>query len=520
LAEDRIFCFILFTLKDSNYTLKYIPDAIARTDAPELYGEFMLQRRRWINGSNFAMYYNLGIYSKVCQTKHKLFFRQIFIFFLFLYYFLTAILSYFTLGTFFFGYYMISMKMWDNKVQLKDETYISKQGIGSSLIMALYLFIILFSVVTSLIIKPIRNVQENGKVVYNRTTIFKIITFLLGLYNTFAFIFAIYAIFKNSPLNNNSKNKTDVFETYHDYGGAIFLIAVGISSLIFPLLYEPSMIICWFKNFFQYLFLQPTYSVILSIFSVCNIDDVSWGNRDSTHHMTKDSFKFYKIRFLFFWLILNFIQGWGFSYIVIETKYDKSLINTYSCIIAILLLFKLVFAVSGKLKYLIYDKKIENLLMSPNEKKRLEELNNKDIQEKKNKNEVNDLDNKNIKQEENTRNKNIKEDLKKFVQIPSYEKDEKNNIDSESKKIPAGRLNEIVEEGVKKRKNDLKNDINELDNFEEMEDIQINDNDMNNNNNLDRRNNYINKYSEDKNINPIRRKNRNSGVMEEEEEKN
>lgn len=54
LAEDRILCLAMFSQKNFNYILKYIPTAKAKTDAIDNNIEFMLQRRRWINSSWFA----------------------------------------------------------------------------------------------------------------------------------------------------------------------------------------------------------------------------------------------------------------------------------------------------------------------------------------------------------------------------------------------------------------------------------------------------------------------------------
>jgi len=475
LAEDRIFCFILFSLPNAGYILKYIPDSIAKTDAPEIYGEFLLQRRRWINGSNFAMYHNLGIFSNICKTKHR--YRLIFIFFLFLWYALTALFSYFILGTFYFAYYMIVMQLGDNKLQLKDGTFISKQNFGTSLTMAIYFFVILFGIITSLIIKPIREVQTSGKVIYKRATIFKILTFILGLYNILAFILAIYVMFRGP----NTSNATNTNLNQEGYGGAIFLFIVGVSTFILPLFYEPSMIICWHKNYIQYLFLQPTYTIILSIFSVCNIDDVSWGNRDSTHHHYNDEFKLYKIRFLFIWLVLNFLQGWGFSYVVVETQYDRALINTYSYMIAFMALFKLLCALGGKIKYIFYDKAKRKILQTPLERveeisKKIKAINAQDSCSVENNlkaktmGQMNKFDNKIKNDNVNDQNQEINEEKKKNNEEFGSNKTRKNRVNDGVKTF-----NEIVdEEDFKDSKNvknqsKKKNNNEMIDSFEEVE---------------------------------------------------
>lgn len=349
LAEDRIFCFILFCLKEKSYTLKFIPDALAATDAPEYFGEFMLQRRRWINGSNFALYYVLGIYQRVWNTNHR--FRQVFIFLLFLYYGLQAILSYFVLGTFYFVYYLISFKQFSNTPY------------APSLIMAIYLFVLIFCMICAMTIKPKKDSRKDGSVLWRRTTTYKILSFVLGFYNLVAFFFGIYTIIKGGF----GDSVLQLYNSYQEYLGAMIMVCTGLANFFLPLIYEPSMIGIWLKNFVQYLFFQPTYSIIFNVFAVCNIDDVSWGNRDSSSHLSDDTFKLYKVKYLFLWLVLNFIQGYSFSYVattpsMIVKGYDKHLINGYSYLVTVLTIFKLVSAVLGKLKYVFIDKCCKKIL--------------------------------------------------------------------------------------------------------------------------------------------------------------
>lgn len=62
LAEDRILCLAIFTQPGKDFTLKYIPKAVARTDAIDSMPEFINQRRRWINSTWFALEYVLRNY--------------------------------------------------------------------------------------------------------------------------------------------------------------------------------------------------------------------------------------------------------------------------------------------------------------------------------------------------------------------------------------------------------------------------------------------------------------------------
>lgn len=61
---------------DSQYLLKYVPDAKAYTDPMKDHQNLMNQRRRWINSSLFAfMYVFRNYYFNVMDSKHN-FFRK------------------------------------------------------------------------------------------------------------------------------------------------------------------------------------------------------------------------------------------------------------------------------------------------------------------------------------------------------------------------------------------------------------------------------------------------------------
>jgi len=63
LAEDRILCFDLLCYK--NYKLKYVPAAQAFTDVPAFLSLLIRQRRRWINGSLFALIYAIWWFGRM-----------------------------------------------------------------------------------------------------------------------------------------------------------------------------------------------------------------------------------------------------------------------------------------------------------------------------------------------------------------------------------------------------------------------------------------------------------------------
>ncbi len=71
LAEDRILCLEIYSKKGSKYTLNYIPTATSVVDPVTTLTKLMGQRRRWINGSWFALNYVLENKGQVSKSTHS-----------------------------------------------------------------------------------------------------------------------------------------------------------------------------------------------------------------------------------------------------------------------------------------------------------------------------------------------------------------------------------------------------------------------------------------------------------------
>ncbi|KAF0755095.1 hypothetical protein AaE_005085, partial [Aphanomyces astaci] len=72
LAEDRILCFELLARKGQRWTMQYVKDAIARTDVPTDLTALIGQRRRWLNGSFFALVYTILNWGRVyTESNHS-----------------------------------------------------------------------------------------------------------------------------------------------------------------------------------------------------------------------------------------------------------------------------------------------------------------------------------------------------------------------------------------------------------------------------------------------------------------
>ena len=77
------------------------------------------------------------------------------------------------------------------------------------------------------------------------------------------------------------------------------------------------------------LYLTPTYIIIMVIYAICNIHDISWGNRPDTaeakqetakQRRTEELFKAYRTKTLLMWIILNVL----ISMLVIDLSSSKN----------------------------------------------------------------------------------------------------------------------------------------------------------------------------------------------------
>lgn len=261
LAEDRILCFELVAKQGCNWVLRYCKSARAETDVPERLAEFILQRRRWLNGSFFAAIYSLVHFFKVWKSSHSIS-RKIMLHVEFFYQLINLIVSWFSIGSYFLVFRILTTSLSNSDLNFAPGNVLS----------VIFLWLYLASIVTTFVLS-FGNKPKGTERFYIVIVIFFAI---LMAYMIFAAIFlavhSIQQIYEEKSFSvllffENAQFRDLIVATASTY--ALYFLA---SFLYF----EP-----WhmFTSFIQYLLLSPSYINVLNIYAFCNIDDVSWGTK-------------------------------------------------------------------------------------------------------------------------------------------------------------------------------------------------------------------------------------------------
>lgn len=261
LAEDRILCFEIVTKKNNNWILRYCKSSYGATDVPERIPEFILQRRRWLNGSFFAALYSFLHFYKIWTSGHSIG-RKIMLNLEFIYLFFSTLISWFSLSSFFLVFRILTMSI--------AITYHEQKVFRVLSVVFLWLYGI------SLLITFILSLGNKPK----GTSTFYLSTFI------FFATLMVYMIFCSIYMSVHS------IQSIVDEGAVTFkgLIAretfrdLVVSMASTYCLYLLSSIIClqpmhMLTSFVQYLLLSPSYINVLNIYAFCNVHDISWGTK-------------------------------------------------------------------------------------------------------------------------------------------------------------------------------------------------------------------------------------------------
>lgn len=263
LAEDRILCFEIVTKKNCNWVLRYCRGSYGSTDVPERIPEFILQRRRWLNGSFFAALYSFLHAYKIFTSGHSII-RKIVLFTEFLWLFFTTLVSWFSLSSFFLVFRILTLSI---AVSYPQYTVFR---VFSVIFLWLYGLSILITFILSLGNKP-----KGSSTFYLSTFIFFAI---LMLYMLACSIYMSVEAIKGIVEDGNTTFKALIQkETFRD-----LIISLGSTYILYLLssiiyLHPLHML----TSFVQYILLSPSYVNVLNIYAFCNVHDISWGTKGS-----------------------------------------------------------------------------------------------------------------------------------------------------------------------------------------------------------------------------------------------
>lgn len=270
LAEDRVLCLSLVSKPGHSYVLRYVKKSVAETDVPETLISLLAQRRRWINGSWFALIDTIVKCKKLLGANHSCCRKLMFVV-LIVYYSITAIYTWLMVGIMYVAFDIAVYTSFG-----ESEGMI----IFGDILCILYAICIGWIVIMALGVKP------------------KMIT---GFYTGASYFLGIYQIFTFALIA-----RLLIISSITNLFVAGIVSSFGLFAMISLLNCEAVTIL---RGAAHYIFMMPTYINILLIYAICNIHDCTWGNRPDV--LKKDeqdkleTFESYRARWTAIWALCN-----------------------------------------------------------------------------------------------------------------------------------------------------------------------------------------------------------------------
>jgi len=246
LAEDRVLCQEILLKRNEGWTLYYEASAQAYTDVPQTLQQLIKQRRRWLNGSLFALLsylyqFSFRIYGTAhpCWRKCVLSFQWVFIASL-------AVIAWFSVGLLFISYLVIFSAFFDEIFSIITPQW------DVFIISSVYAAALLLLLIVSL-------VGDVGD--------------LSWLYGSITSVFAVasvIAIVLSVVLLANVVDFTAI-------------VVVALVASLGPFILAPLMqckLVRAGLTGMQYFFFIPTYVNSFQIHSLSNLQNISWGTRE------------------------------------------------------------------------------------------------------------------------------------------------------------------------------------------------------------------------------------------------
>lgn len=272
LAEDRILCFELVVKKGEAWILKYVKAAKATTDVPDGVAELIGQRRRWLNGSLFAGIFALLHFGRI-WTSGQSFLRKILLQLQVIYNLAQLVLTASGVANCFLASYFLIKSATSNP---NHDPFVGYGPAVFNIILNVYLALIVVVTVASLGSRP-----AGFRALYMLCILLFAALFCLLLY---CVGWTVYLQLDAAHLFDTSgwtaSHLVKLLTTSENIRSIILSIAATYGLyLIASLVYlEPWHML---TSFVQALVLSPFFITVLSIYSMANLHDVSWGTKGS-----------------------------------------------------------------------------------------------------------------------------------------------------------------------------------------------------------------------------------------------
>lgn len=243
-----VLCFELLAKRNRTWTLHYVAGAVAETDIPGSLTDLIKQRRRWLNGSFFALLYFIGHFSKLLAKSNHSVGRRAALCIQFVYQFFLMVLSWFAVGSLYLSLLVIFLMAFEdvNTSELSD--------VGNHVLWAfslLYFYLTIMQLLTGLGSRP-HAVQR--------------IYFVSSL---------VYGVLMLTAIGTSFWHLArGVFSTY------VVAASVGAFGAYFTSAFLHGQMITVMTVFIQYMFMLPTFVNMFTIYSFCNMHDISWGTKE------------------------------------------------------------------------------------------------------------------------------------------------------------------------------------------------------------------------------------------------
>ncbi|DAZ99021.1 TPA: hypothetical protein N0F65_010907 [Lagenidium giganteum] len=253
LAEDRVLCFELLARKDCRWTMHYVKDAVARTDVPHDLVSLIWQRRRWLNGAFFATLFSIWNWGRVYSESSHSFLRKFFLLFFYVYHVANTIFAFVLPANVYLAlYFIVFQGFQQNRLRFMDTSKFTDSARDS----AVYVFNSIYAIgLLMLLIIGLGNNPKHMKFTYY---------FVGALFGALMMVSSLVAL---GVFFSTDSNTDSILLAVFTVG--VYFIGSALQGEVHHIL----------LTFTHYTALIPSFVNIFTMYSFCNLQDLSWGTK-------------------------------------------------------------------------------------------------------------------------------------------------------------------------------------------------------------------------------------------------